>query len=171
MSSGGSVCHCSSGCRDSRSRRRGIWYLAAAPPRHPPRHPRPTPESRFPEIEIPKTPPGPHNGSGTRLKLEGSQMAGNRPTHQSFWMKASMGARLRSRLCYDTHDALAAPRCVSVALHPHRMPQLRPSLRLHGRQSVMKNALDTLAPRQSRDFPRLRFPKRRQGPIMAPEHV
>ena len=28
-----------------------------------------------------------------------------------------------------------------VALHPHRMPQLRPSLRLHGRQSVpMKNA-------------------------------
>ena len=51
---------------------------------------------------------------------------------------AKLKAIVRKARCRSIDTLLAAPRCVSVALHPHRMPQLRPSLRLHGRQSVMK---------------------------------
>ena len=55
-------------------------------------------------------------------------------------LRQTQSHRPQSPLPLDRH-ALAAPRCVSVALHPHRMSQLRPSLRLHRRQSGMKNAL------------------------------
>ena len=79
------------------------------------------------------------------LKRPARRCASCRPTaptlqpHRAV-LRQTQNHRPHGPLSIDRH-ALATPRRVSVALHPDRVSQLRPALRVRGRQSVMKNAV------------------------------
>ena len=61
-------------------------------------------------------------------------------------LRQTQSHRAQGPLSVDRH-ALALARRVPVALHSFRVSQLCPELRLHGRQSIMKNALADAKPR------------------------